>query len=144
MKNKAVIHLIHLIKCKWLSQSLSLTISVEHHTLKRLLSPGPQNSTSCLSLSPVFFLFFFFKIQTSFLFFSYFLLKYSCFTKLCYSTVQQSESTICLQIPQHWAEFPVLHSRFLLVIYFIHSFVCMSIPIKSDIFFFLMWAIFKV
>ena len=40
-------------------------------------------------------------------------------------------------ITEYWAEFPVLYSRFLLVIYCIYSSVCMSIPIfqfKSSLF----------
>ena len=34
---------------------------------------------------------------------------------------------------EHWVEFPVLYSRFSLVIYFIHSSVYMSIPISKFI-----------
>ena len=34
---------------------------------------------------------------------------------------------------EHWAEFPVLYTRFSLVIYFIHSIVYMSIPIPQFI-----------
>ena len=86
-------------------------------------------------------------------------MEYSCFTLLV-STVQQNESAICvciyicicmcvciyiyMYIPSffnflsiqittdHWVQFPVLHSRFSLVIYFIHSVntVYISIPIS--------------
>ena len=61
------------------------------------------------------------------------------------SAVQRSESAICIHISplldflpiqvttEHWVEFPMLYSRFSLVIYFIHISVYMSIPISQFI-----------
>ena len=62
------------------------------------------------------------------------------------SSVQQNESIIHIHvstllesffpvyvITEHWVEFPVLHSRFLLLIYFIYNSVCILIPISPFI-----------
>ena len=76
--------------------------------------------------------------------FKIFLLECSWFTMLClpqvYSKVNQWYICICFHpflkdsfpikaITEYWVGFPVLYSRFLLVIYFIYSSVYMSVPI---------------
>ena len=68
-----------------------------------------------------FFFFFSPKTVISMLWGFFVLLRYSCFTML-YQFLLYSE-----------VEFPVLYSRFLLVIYFIHISVCMSIPVSQFI-----------
>ena len=73
-------------------------------------------------------------------------MEYSCFTLLChfllYSKLNQPYILLFLDFPssqvitEHQVEFPVIYSRFSLVIYFIHCSVYMSIPISQFIHFF--------
>ena len=81
-----------------------------------------------------------------FYFLNTFLLEYSCFTMLCkflhtakwisrmYTYMPSFLDFLSIQATtEHWVEFPVLPSRFSLVIYFIHNSVYTSIPISQFI-----------
>ena len=64
-------------------------------------------------------------------FFNWNLVALQCYISFCYTSEWISCYTYISSLShQSRVEFPVLHSRFSLVIYFIHSSVCMSIPVS--------------
>ena len=95
-----------------------------------------RDSLNCWCISPLLRPRALILLVIIFLFFNIlnFLLEYSCFTLLCFRCTAKWISYTYTYIPsfldflpilvttEHWVEFPVLHSRFSLVVYFIYQF----------------------